>query len=64
MTSSSPLTVATTVLPVGDGGPYGIVAGPDGALWFTLVHGSRIGRMTPGGELATFPSTPRSPDRW
>ena len=30
----------------------GIIAGPDGALWFTM--GSRIGRITTAGELTSF----------
>ena len=32
-------------------GPYGITAGPDGALWFTEQTGNRIGRMTTGGVV-------------
>ena len=32
--------------------PQQIVAGPDGALWFTLADA--IGRLTVGGELSTF----------
>ena len=34
---------------VDDGGPYAIATGPDGALWYTLVRGGRIGRLVPGG---------------
>ena len=30
--------------------PYGITTGPDGALWFTLVHSGQIGRLVPGGD--------------
>ncbi|MFH8841974.1 hypothetical protein [Streptomyces sp. NPDC017868] len=29
-------------------GPYALTTGPDGALWFTLVHSGRIGRFVPG----------------
>ncbi|MFF9819259.1 hypothetical protein [Streptomyces sp. NPDC014006] len=38
--------------PVADSaaGPYALAAGADGALWFTLVHGGRIGRLVPGEE--------------
>ncbi len=31
-------------------GPYSLTTGPDGALWFTLVHSGRIGRLVPGEE--------------
>lgn len=31
-------------------GPYALTTGPDGALWFTLVHSGRIGRLVPGEE--------------
>ncbi|MFW6718593.1 virginiamycin B lyase family protein [Streptomyces sp. MAR4 CNY-716] len=36
-------------------GPYGIAAGPDGALWLTFVHSGRIARLTLDGELSEFP---------
>ncbi|GAA4943198.1 hypothetical protein GCM10023238_06350 [Streptomyces heliomycini] len=36
--------------PVAGGGPYAITTGPDGALWYTLVHSGGIGRMVPGAE--------------
>ena len=40
--------------------PERIIAGPDGNLWFTDAFGnldqsSRIGRMTPAGEVTIFP---------
>jgi sugar lactone lactonase YvrE len=35
--------------------PIGIVAGPDGNLWFTEYASCGIGRMTPQGELTEFP---------
>jgi streptogramin lyase len=38
------------------GGPEGIAVGPDGALWFTLINGNEIGRMTTfGGVVTTYP---------
>lgn len=41
--------------------PIDIVAGPDGALWFTEQHGHKIGRMTPQGAIAEFATpTPQS----
>ena len=30
-------------------GPYDVTTGPDGALWFTMVHSGEIGRLLPGG---------------
>ncbi len=33
------------------GGPYALAAGPDGALWVTLVHGGEIARVTVEGEV-------------
>jgi virginiamycin B lyase len=38
-----------------DAGPYALTAGPDGALWFTLVHRGAIGRRAPDGTLTTYP---------
>src|SRR5438270_580178 len=35
-------------------GPYGIVTGPDGALWFTEFNRSRIGRVTTAGVITEF----------
>jgi streptogramin lyase len=32
--------------------PWGIAAGPDGALWFT--NGKSIGRITTGGKVSVF----------
>ena len=37
--------------------PYGITAGPDGAMWFTNFGGSTIGRITTSGTV-TFYSDP------
>ena len=34
--------------------PAGIVAGPDGSLWFTEFAGSRIGRITTAGAITAF----------
>jgi len=39
--------------------PAGIGVGPDGLVWFTTTSG-RIGRITPGGQVSTFPAA--SPD--
>jgi virginiamycin B lyase len=42
-------------LPDGTSGPYGIATGPDGAVWFTEMHGIRIGRITTEGEVSAYP---------
>ncbi|GAA2682315.1 hypothetical protein GCM10009864_63810 [Streptomyces lunalinharesii] len=34
-----------------DAGPYALVDGPDGALWFTLVHQGAIGRRDADGAV-------------
>jgi serine/threonine protein kinase len=35
--------------------PATITTGPDGNLWFTEVLNSKIGRITPGGQITEFP---------
>ena len=35
-------------VPTPGGRPWGITAGPDGALWFTEFQGNQIGRITTG----------------
>ena len=35
--------------------PWGIAAGPDGAVWFAESQGNKIGRMTPNGQLTEYP---------
>ncbi|HEX4224185.1 MAG TPA: virginiamycin B lyase, partial [Pseudonocardiaceae bacterium] len=42
-------------VPDAGSGPYAITVGPDGALWFTLVHSGGIGRSTPAGDLTVHP---------
>ncbi|HET7063873.1 MAG TPA: hypothetical protein VFI49_06310, partial [Rudaea sp.] len=41
--------------------PTSIVAGPDGNLWFTEDLGSKVGRITPQGQITEFPLTGRYP---
>ena len=50
-------TVGVTAYPVPtpNGGPAGITAGPDGALWFTERAGNRIGRITTPGAITEYP---------
>jgi hypothetical protein len=45
--------------------PFGITAGPDGALWFTEPAGNKIGRITPAGAITEFaiPTASSSPGR-
>ena len=35
-------------------GPVGIVAGPDGALWFTTAANDSIGRITTAGTITSY----------
>lgn len=41
----------------GSTGITGMTSGPDGNLWFSDYSAETIDRMTPSGELATFPDT-------
>ena len=38
-------TIAETVVPTADSGPYGITVGPDGALWFTESRANKVARL-------------------
>jgi virginiamycin B lyase len=42
-------------IPTAGSNPFGIVAGPDGALWFTESRGNKIGRITTTGRVTEFP---------
>ncbi len=44
-------TVTETAIPTASSNPFGIVAGPDGALWFTEFDGNKIGRITTVGAV-------------
>ena len=39
------------VIPTGSSQPLGIMAGPDGNLWFTEPGANKIGRITPAGAI-------------
>ena len=48
-------TGTITTLPVTTSAtPYGICAGPEHTLWYTLVDGDRVGRMTADGQTEEF----------
>ncbi len=47
---ADPVRVVTVSRP--DAGPYALTGGPDGALWFTLVHQGAIGRRDADGRIA------------
>jgi virginiamycin B lyase len=41
--------------------PIYVAPGPDGNMWFTEYHGSRIGKITPDGVITEYPTpTPNS----
>jgi streptogramin lyase len=50
VTAAAAFAVDEFPLPAGSN-PTGIIAGPDGALWFTEEGANKIGRMTTGGVL-------------
>jgi streptogramin lyase len=47
-------TITQFDLPTIGSNPYGIAAGPDGALWFAQGSGNRIGRITTAGVITEF----------
>jgi virginiamycin B lyase len=55
--TTRPAAGASTIteFPIPSGGPAGITAGPDGALWFTESGAGKIGRITTGGAVTEFP---------
>lgn len=48
----------------GTAGPYGIIEGPDSALWFTEYYANKIGRLTTGGTLTEYPIPTASSEPW
>jgi streptogramin lyase len=56
--AAAPLRAQVTIdefpVPTGGSRPYTIVAGPDGALWFTESIGNKIGRITTAGSIKEY----------
>ncbi len=56
------LTVREFTVSSPDAGPYALAEGPDGALWFTLVHQDAVARRDPGdGSVTVHPVGPGRP---
>jgi len=53
ITTSGSISEFTT--PTASSGPFGIGAGPDGALWFTENNANKIGRISTTGSISEFP---------
>jgi hypothetical protein len=56
-TASASTPVVTNYTGTGINNPFGITAGPDGALWFTNQGNSTIGRITTGGVVTNYTGT-------
>jgi streptogramin lyase len=52
-------TITEYAVPTTDSGPFGIVAAPDGALWFSEQKASKIARVTTAGKFSEY-ATPTS----
>jgi streptogramin lyase len=53
--SASAATVQLFNVPSADSGLHHIVAGPDGALWFTERTAGNVGRITTAGQISEYP---------
>ena len=60
-TTASAVTITEFKLSDPASSPASIVAGPDGNLWFTEDLGSKVGKITPQGQITEFPLTGRYP---
>ncbi|MFV5996962.1 hypothetical protein ACNPQM_32295 [Streptomyces sp. NPDC056231] len=54
------MSIAENAVADSAAGPYALTTGPDGALWFTLVHSGRIGRLVPGEKPTSHRLEPDS----
>jgi virginiamycin B lyase len=53
---AGPMVVITEYeLPTPESAPGGITVGPDGALWFHMSVGNKLGRITTDGRLTEYP---------
>src|SRR4051812_28445342 len=55
LTSLVAQSISLFPAPAVDSNPYGIVAGPDGNLWFTESGANNIGRISATGVITEFP---------
>jgi virginiamycin B lyase len=53
--SAGAATVQVFNVPSADSGLQHIVAGPDGALWFTERKAGQVGRITTSGQISEYP---------
>ncbi len=53
MPGSTP-TITAFAIPTAASRPANITLGPDGNLWFVEYQSSKIGRITPAGDIAEF----------
>jgi virginiamycin B lyase len=53
--SARAATVQLFNVPSADSGLHHIVAGPDGALWFTERKAGNVGRITTAGQISEYP---------
>src|ERR1035441_1767262 len=52
-------------IPTTSSQPFAVTPGPDGALWFTEMHGNNIRRITTGGAVTEYRiPTPASKPVW
>jgi streptogramin lyase len=49
-------TITEYPVPTKGSEPFGIVAGPDGNIWFNEYSAAKIGRITPAGTITEFPT--------
>jgi virginiamycin B lyase len=55
ITASAAPPIIEYALPTANAGPQGIVAGPDGNLWFTEFNANKVGRISTDGVITEFP---------
>ena len=49
------VSISLYALPTHSSSPYGLTAGPDGAVWFAECNGNKIGRITTAGVITEYP---------